>query len=84
MVVLNFNKDWNSVTRGYTWCCRKKGAVGNGLSTASVHGIVLGLAACVLSMPYDMPRYVLLCPFNACSVVLPSSQSSFLTLCCGF
>jgi proteasome activator subunit 4 len=37
---------------------RKKGAVGNGLSTASVHGIVLGLAACVLSMPYDMPSWL--------------------------
>lgn len=36
--------------------CRKRAAGQAGLSTNALHGIVLGLAACVLSVPYDMPR----------------------------
>jgi len=29
-----------------------------GHSVASIHGAVLALVACVLSVPYDMPRYI--------------------------
>lgn len=39
--------------------CRKRAAGEAGLGTNALHGIVLGLAACVLSVPYDMPRWVL-------------------------
>jgi len=31
---------------------------GGSSSVASKHGRVLALAACVLSVPYDMPRYI--------------------------
>ncbi|CAL5364481.1 unnamed protein product [Camellia sinensis] len=30
----------------------------SGLSIASIHGAVLALAACVLSVPYDMPSWL--------------------------
>lgn len=39
--------------------CRKRAAGQAGLTTNALHGIVLGLAACVLSVPYDMPRWTL-------------------------
>jgi len=37
---------------------RKRAAGQAGLSTNALHGIVLGLAACVLSVPYDMPSWL--------------------------
>lgn len=43
--------------------CRKRTAGEAGLSTNAFHGVVLGLAACVLSVPYDMPRWVLCAVF---------------------
>ncbi|GFY99246.1 proteasome activating protein 200 [Actinidia rufa] len=39
---------WNSVQRDLSF----------GQSVASIHGAVLALAACVLSVPYDMPRWL--------------------------
>lgn len=36
---------------------RRKQRSSGGPSIASIHGRVLALAACVLSVPYDMPRY---------------------------
>lgn len=38
--------------------CRKRAAGEAGLGTNALHGIVLGIAACILSVPYDMPRLV--------------------------
>jgi proteasome activator subunit 4 len=37
---------------------RKRAVAETGLSTNAFHGIVLGLAACVLSVPYDMPSWL--------------------------
>lgn len=37
---------------------RGKATLDSTLSPLAVHGIVLGLSACVLSVPYDMPRWL--------------------------
>jgi len=37
---------------------RKRAVAETGLSTNAFHGIILGLAACVLSVPYDMPSWL--------------------------
>ncbi|XP_028051735.1 proteasome activator subunit 4-like [Camellia sinensis] len=54
----NAIQPWSKRTCCSSFSMPNEGNSSSGLSIASIHGAVLALAACVLSVPYDMPSWL--------------------------